>query len=625
MKTIDKRLLRMIGDTKSQFAAVSVILAVGLAFYMSMGLAALNLRQGMERYYDEYRFADLSCQAGGVSLRQVRALEELPGVAEAEGRFTRTVPLLTEDADGRGRAEIVTVPAGNGGINRLLLEEGSLLQAGSRDVLVIRQLAAARDIRPGDRIRMQINGQAMEFPVAGIVSSPEFIYLADPDQGIMPDNKNYGVIYMEENFGRQLLGAQGGYNDIQILEENGLSGTERDDLAKTIEERLEDYGGQGAVQRAEQFSNVMISDEIGQLETMAAALPVLFLLIAALILVMMLGRMVKRDRQSIGILKGLGYSSAQVVSHYVKYSLLAGLAGGVAGAAAGMGLAGALTTYYMEFFFLPDLNRITDYQYIPQAILLSCLFCAAAGLLGTRGVFAVSPSESMKTESPGTGRRILLERARFLWRRLSFSQKLATKNVFRNKKRALFIFTGIMVTYGMMVFVLTMPAMLSDMMGKGLEEFQPMDYNVSFKAPLSEKALVDIRRIVGDVTELEGKVEYPFRLESGPRDIALTVIGVERGTAFYRFRGQDGRAYEVPEDGILLSGYAAKKLRAGVGDLVLLHAYLPGAEDVWAEVTGVIYQAMGVNAYMDKAAMARAYLTPGAVTGFYMNSGDPDA
>jgi putative ABC transport system permease protein len=556
-------------------------------------------------------------------LQQIRDLETLPGVSAAEGRVVETVPFLADEDNGRAKVTVVTARPENDGVNRLRLEEGRLLEKGSREVLVIRQFALVRDLHPGDGIALQIDGQAMDFTVAGVVSSPEFIYLADPDQGLLPDNANYGVVYMEAGTGQQILGYPGSYNDIQMTEAAGLRASERDALVEAIDERLEAYGGRGAVKRANQFSNAMMTSEIQQLNVMAAAMPILFLLISALILAMMLGRMVKRDRQSIGVMKGLGYSAAQVTLHYVKYSLLVAAAGGIAGVLAGGALADLLLDYYMEFYYLPGGGQGAHTRYRIAAFLLACLFCTGAGLWGARGVARVSPADSMTAEAPKPGKRIFLERVRFVWKYLSFSNKMAMKNVFRNKKRTGFILSGVLVTFAVMTLAITMPRMISDMAGDGLREFQPMDYNVSFRAPLPEAVIREIPGIVDGVTDIEGKIEYPFRLSSGPREQALSVIGVERGTVFYHFRTQAGETLEIPENGLLLSDYAAKKLRVGVGDFVLLHSYLSDQDDRWIEVSGVVYQAMGVGAYMDRDFLAKAYLDPGVVTGFYMNAGDP--
>jgi putative ABC transport system permease protein len=177
----------------------------------------------------------------------------------------------------------------------------------------------------------------------------------------------------------------------------------------------------------------------------------------------------------------------------------------------------------------------------------------------------------------------------------------------------------------MMVFVVSMPASMAEVLGGGLAEFQPMDYNVNFKKPVSEDVIPDIFRFMDGAAEAEGKLEYSFELSSGPRDISLSIIGLAPDTAFYNFRDKEGRPLYIPEEGILLSDYAAKELGVGTGDQVRLHARAQDKEDRWTTVGGVVYQAMGVNGYMDKGLLAREYLAPGAITGFYMNADDPEA
>ncbi|MDR2771556.1 MAG: hypothetical protein LBB57_05925, partial [Clostridiales Family XIII bacterium] len=61
-------------------------------------------------------------------------------------------------------------------------------------------------------------------------------------------------------------------------------------------------------------------------------------------------------------------------------------------------------------------------------------------------------------------------------------------------------------------------------------------YNISFRRPLSERALLDISKLIDDTDAIEGKADQPFLLSSGTREITLSVIGVERDTVFYNFK-----------------------------------------------------------------------------------------
>jgi putative ABC transport system permease protein len=354
-------------------------------------------------------------------------------------------------------------------------------------------------------------------------------------------------------------------------------------------------------------------------------MPILFLTIAGLIIIMALGRMVRRDRQAIGVMKALGYSSWSVLMHYMKYSFLVALAGASVGVSAGLPLATWMTDYYMMFFNLPNLNRIENYSPLSNAVLMAFTCATAAGFIGARNILRITPAEAMRHEAPKSGGHIWLENLGWLWSMLPFDFKMAARNALRNKKRAFFGVFSVAITFSMIVFTIAMPATVDRMMGEGLREFQPMDYDIAFEKELSEKAVRDLRAELSNVERAEGKIEIPCKLTSGPRSISLSVIGVKRDTEFFRFRDIAGNALPVPKDGILLSDYAAKKLGVQAGDRVKLHSYLYETDDKWFDVSGIMYQALGVNAYMNIEVLGRSFLESGVVTGCSLDTDDAGA
>ena len=203
-------------------------------------------------------------------------------------------------------------------------------------------------------------------------------------------------------------------------------------LIDNVESALDFYGIRQTTKQKDQFSYAIVNQEFTQLNTMADTIPILFLLVAGLILLMMLSRLVKRDRIKIGVLKAMGYRNTQVLMHYVKYALIAGISGGAIGSVLGMALAGALTRMYLSYFNIPLLKIDFYYSYLVYSMLLAAGFCAAAGILGARGVLKIAPADAMRSDAPKTGKRILLEKMPFFWKRLSFSNKMVSKNLFRN-------------------------------------------------------------------------------------------------------------------------------------------------------------------------------------------------
>lgn len=627
MKKLDTMLVRMVKNSKSQYVAVLIILICGVAFFSAMSMAAVNIENTKSDYFENNRFSDLFIQLSGIPAQKAESLTKIPGVSVAEGRLSFDVPMITERRQGTDKEQerinvrVVSTTGESQKLNRLYLLEGSQPQKGSREVLLVKQFAEARKIKVGDTIKLQINGTKTSWEVSGIVLSPEYIYLMENEQALIPSPTTFGVAYAQEEICRQVFDFGGRYNQISI--QYGSNSNE-DAIIDQLEEELPPYGLQRITKSKDQLSNSMIGEEIKNLKRTSTSLPVVFILVAGLILAMMLSRMVKRDRFKIGILKAMGYRDIQVVSHYVKYAASAGLLGGFLGAIIGMLLAGGMTKMYLIYFYMPLFGTGFYPSYMIVSMLMSSLLCTLSGFFGAKGVLHITPAEAMKPETPKSGRRILLERVRFLWKRLTFSQKLLTKNIFRNKKRTLFVLAGVSMTYGMMLFTMSMPQVMDDFMDLQFKEFQKMDYNISFSRPVNEKALNDLTHLV-DAEAIEGKIEYTFELQNGTREKIVNIIGLKQDTQFYNFLDPEGNHITLPDHGILLSENLARSLDLSPGESVRIHTYLADHKDTYLVVQGVIKQTLGINAYMNQDEMGRLLYEKNTINGAYLDSRDPDA
>jgi putative ABC transport system permease protein len=361
--------------------------------------------------------------------------------------------------------------------------------------------------------------------------------------------------------------------------------------------------------------------EYESLGRMSSSLPFVFLGVAALVLVMMLGRMVKQERIKIGILKALGYHNRDIMIHYTKYAALTGFLGGFAGGLLGMASAGGMTQLFLTFFHIPYMSAGFFPSVLVQALVSSCVFCVIAGLFGSRGVLKISPADSMKNEAPKAGKRTIIESIPALWRRFSFSQKLVVKNVFRNKKRTAFVLMGVSLTYAMMLFTTSMPQMVDKLMYEHYEDFQKMEYTITLRAPVKAHAINDLAYII-DVDYMEGKLEYAFEFENGNKTQIASIIGLQSDTKFYALVDLAGRPLALPKTGVLITENLARNIGVKTGDIVKLNTFIPGRNNTYVEIKGLVAQALGMNAYMDIGYMGKTLLEKNAVNGIYLNSGD---
>ena len=617
---LDLMLIRMIGRSKGQFAAVLTIIILGIAIYTALNMTSVNMNHTVGTYYRENRFADLIFQTAAVPARETEVLEGIDGVEKAVGRVTMDVPVITENLDERVRLRLITDRGEADDLSRSTLLSGKQLSGSGKEILIIEQFANARNIKVGDELKLQISGVQRTLEVCGIVANPEYIYLMENSQAVMPDEEHFGVGYVSEQFGQEAAGLPGSYNEILIRYEKNI---DEDGLIDQLEDRLDVYGVKQTTKQKDQFSNAIIDQELTQLSSMANSIPILFLLVAGLILMMMLSRLVKRDRIKIGVLKAMGYRDRQILSHYVKYALAAGIFGGLGGSLLGMVMAGGMTRMYLEYFHIPMLRIEFYYSYLVYAMVLSSVFCVLSGLAGAKGVMKIAPADAMRAEAPKKGKRILLERYSFFWKRLSFSNKMMVRNILRNKKRTIFVLAGVTVTYAMMLFTTSMPGVIDQMMNEHFREFQRMDYSISFFRPVHKVVVRDMEHLI-DADIIEGKLEYPFELSSGNKKQAVSVIGISSNTRFFTFHNEKGQKIDLPKRGMLISQNLATLLDVSTGDMVRINSYLPNRDDVYIPVTGIIKQTLGMNAYMNLDTMGEQLLEKNVINGVYADSQDPE-
>src|SRR5690606_19026956 len=148
-----------------------------------------------------------------------------------------------------------------------------------------------------------------------------------------------------------------------------------------------------------------------------------------------IARMIALEREQIGLLKALGYSTAAVGAHYLKLVALIAAIGIGLGWAIGLWLGRELTEIYADAFRFPFLLFVTG----PDLFVTSGLVGLGAGLLG--GVTAVAravrlpPAVAMSPPAPPVYRQLALDRLGLL-RRAPQALTMALRNIMRWPVRA---------------------------------------------------------------------------------------------------------------------------------------------------------------------------------------------
>lgn len=185
-------------------------------------------------------------------------------------------------------------------------------------------------------------------------------------------------------------------------------------------------------------------DNAQRISSLASVFPWIFFLIAALVTLTTMTRMVEEKRNELGTFKALGYRNGEIAEKYLLYATLAGGGGTLLGLAVGFYLLPVIIfNAYGQLYNLENVSTpwYLSYALIALAVALTCSVGSAWFVL--RYDLRATPAILMQPKAPKKGKRIFLERLGFIWRRLSFSQKVTLRNLFRYKQRMLMTVIGI--------------------------------------------------------------------------------------------------------------------------------------------------------------------------------------
>ncbi len=619
MKARTRILARDLWHLRGQIAAAAMVVACGVAAFVSMRGTYESLLSARAEYYRSLRFADVFSQLVRAPAGLAARIAEIPGVAIARTRVvkevTLDVPGLAEPATGR----LVGIPERPRPIlNDLLLRSGRWVEPGRDDEIVASEaFAAANGLRLGDRVGAVINGRWRSLSIVGVAISPEYIYEVGGGS-IFPDNQRFGVLWMGEQALSAAFDMEGAFNDVAVALSAGA--VESDVIAR-LDLLLARYGGLGAYDREDQLSHRFISDEIAQNRVSSTYIPGIFLAIAAFLLHTVLSRLVSLQRTQIGLLKAFGYGNAQVGAHYLEIATVTVLVGVGVGTAVGVRLGAALTDLYRDFYRFPHLEFRASPELVALTLSIS-LFSAALGALGAlRRAAALPPAEAMRPESPAAFRSGVLEETG-LSRVLPSSVSMIARGILRRGWKSVLAVLGIACASGILVVGGFFLDAIQYLMKVQFQIVQRADVTIHFAEAESAKSRHEVTRLPG-VLRAEPFRSLAVRLRFEHRSRRVELKGLAADSELHRLVDARLRPVRIPPAGLVLTRKLAEVLRISPGQTITIEV-LEGARPVLeVPVSALADELVGVGAYLDESSLAGLLRERSSVSGAYL-SVDPE-
>ncbi|MDD6938767.1 MAG: ABC transporter permease [Eubacteriales bacterium] len=622
-----KNLLREIKRTFTKFLSIFAICALGVAFFAGIRATSPDMKEAGDRLYNTYNLSDISViSTSGLTADNIRDLESIEGIravraslfvdAMARGTgekeknlrlYSMPIKLKSEYAplidlipdygiDTSPEYEMNGVEIVSG---RMPLNDTETALDYTLEGSLVKQL--------GDEITLTTSGGTVMLRVVGFIRSPMYISMFERGTSSIGNGTSDGFAYASGNaissLGTKLpvmslLNTYYTRADIVISGKEGLSAysDEYEALVNEVTDRIEDYAStqSGTWYIQDRSGNPGYSDYSENTDRIAAVgdvFPLIFFIVAALVCLTTMTRMVEEQRIEMGTMKALGYGGWQIAMKYAVYAMSACISGGVVGAIIGFKLFPyVIMKGYSIMYYLGKLETPYRADIAFMAIAAMAVCTAAATFSACYASLKEVPATLMRPKAPKAGRRVLLEKIPFIWKKLSFTSKVTVRNLFRYKKRFFMSVIGIAGSGALLVTAFGLNDSIFGIIEKQFGDIWQMDVQAYVYEAMP---LADMQELLGKNPANDDFDSVMFCLDSqmeckngGRSQSGVHLLGVESAESMAgRINLHNGGAPVTLDDsGVVVTAKLAETLSIKAGDEINMRT---GGEDHFMRVIGI--------------------------------------
>lgn len=521
-KTLNKIIYRLIKESCGRFLSIMLLLALGTMTLVGLKSTGTDINKSANEYFDKLNTLDVAV-IGSRGLGEVdkKEIEESSGASEVEfGNFVDTTI-----ANSTSSIRVFSAPRK---ISKFEIVKGKLptkedeiaLTAGCRDKYKIG--ATIELLEKDDRFKQL---RCHRYKITGFVNSSEII--SDTTLGSSSSGSGilngYAVVAQDAFEAEVPVIARLRFKDLKGV--GRFSSPYSKNLEKhraKIEKLLSDNGYNRKVETGDKLKpeyhvythrTMPGGDGVKMLHNIFLGVgrvgnvfPIVLYLVAALVAVTGMTRFVNEERANAGVMKALGYSEVDVIKQFLIYGLIAGGIGTLLGAMLGtFGIPHVLCTSLMTNMTLPIPALKFNPVIIVFAVLISLTCSVLPALIIAHREFKETAAQLLLPKPPSKNSRILVERIRFIWRRMSFIQKVTARNIFRYKQRMMMTVFGVAGSVALLFAGLGISSSINDIEGRQFGELIKYDVIVAKSDYITDDEQTQIDDILGsaDVTRYE--------------------------------------------------------------------------------------------------------------------------
>lgn len=452
------------------------------------------------------------------------------------------------------------------------------------------------DISLAENVTLNLTGTIVHPESLGnSVYNPSFIYVGKKalvkSLAISLDKYKTLFGYTDEAFEKFIEGYLADYENQYLIKSA--------DATSLIDEAKAKFSGKDsfvyALNRNNLPTNVTIEADVTQAKQLLYIFPVIFYLVALLIILTSVSQLINREQKNIGILKALGYSKIEILWHYTDVFIVLGLIGSAMGILLGPAIIPkVMGVKYGILYQLPKIRTaFFRWEYLASLAILVVIILLTSVFACLDSINKV-PAVSLRGDN--SVKMTLTSLSKFkIFGKVSLSVRMAFRNMRRKISRSLMVILGVAGCSALLLCGFGVENTINYGLDLELGHYTPYDVTVSYSDGLSH---------FDDITALDGVIavdEYAkYSVTAQGEKVLSSYVYVMPSVPKIIDFGYD-------DNSVLVSSKLAKDIGVSAGDNV---SFVYEGVTFTAKVTGIIDLCITQGIIISEYLFAETYFPP---------------
>ncbi|MFT5873914.1 MAG: putative ABC transport system permease protein, partial [Clostridium sp.] len=553
-----RNFFRDIISTLPRFLAVIIVTALGVMIYVGMSGNGYNLTKTAESYYKSQNVADYWIYGSMLTKLDEKQIANLDSVESIQSELSLQAESYQDediniDLDGI---------SGDFNINKPDILSGRMFES-NRECMLDASYAKTHNINIYDKIDLKIKGTdgKMTLTVCALINSPEYIHNIGATD-ITPDSYKHGFAFVKEDALEEMKDLLS-YNKISLILKNNADENQfRKDIEKILGTKLNQLL---SFEDNEKVS--IIINQVDNTKALTNSLPMIFFLIAALIMFTTMSRIVENSRMVIGTLKAFGYSKIVIFIYFSSYAFIVVILGNLLGILPSKIITTGLMSFTTSDMTVAKFSNSFDYSAIYKTLLITTVISVGTAAFLSAREIRYSPTECMRPKSPKIGKANFIEKINIIWSNMNFEQKTITRNIFRNKMRLIMCVLGVAGSMAIIITAFGFRNSTEKLKNNMFSNMYRYDIQIMLKKGTSTFEAERIKKITG-VDKTENVMNQVVKVSKNGKSENTTINVMEDEISLMVPSIDAKEGMRMPEDGFIASTALAEKLNIHKGDMV---------------------------------------------------------